>query len=103
MGIFDNDEKMIGTEIRGIPIQSSEKLARFVSDNAVDIAVLTVPNAAVVDVADTLVKSGIRGILNFSYTELDLPKSVFVENVHLSDSLMALAYRIKQIEEQTEE
>ena len=34
-----------------------------------------------------------------SLVSLDLPDSVVVENVHLSDSLMTLSYRLKQLEE----
>ena len=38
---------------------------------------------------------GIRTIWNFAHVDLDLSdKSVVVENVHLSDSLMQLSYNI---------
>ena len=38
---------------------------------------------------------GIRAIWNFAHVDLDLSdKSVVVENVHLSDSLMQLSYNI---------
>ena len=96
VGIFDTDPAVIGKTIRGISIMDAKSIPDFVGKNNVDIAVLTVPNSAVNDTADVLIKSGIRGILNFSYTELDVPENVAVENVHLSDALMTLAYRIKK-------
>ena len=96
VGIFDTDPAVIGKTIRGISIMDAKSIPDFVGKNNVDIAVLTVPNSAVNDTADVLIKSGIRGILNFSYTELDVPENVAVENVHLSDTLMTLAYRIKK-------
>ncbi len=96
VGIFDTDPAVIGKTIRGISIMDAKSIPDFVGKNNVDIAVLTVPNSAVNDTAEILIKSGIRGILNFSYTELDVPETVAVENVHLSDSLMTLAYRIKK-------
>ena len=96
VGIFDTDAAVIGKTIRGIRIMDSKDIQDFVRKNNVDIAVLTVPNSAVNDTAEMLIKSGIRGILNFSYTELDVPENVAVENVHLSDALMTLAYRIKK-------
>ncbi len=96
VGIFDNDNRIVGSSICDIKVMSSSEMADFVSKNKVDIAILTLPHAAVGDTADLLVKSGIKGILNFSYSELDVPDSVPVENVHLSDSLMTLAYRIKE-------
>ena len=46
-------------------------------------------------VADTLVEAGIKGIWNFSSVDLELPDNVCVENVHMSDSLHALAYYMK--------
>lgn len=96
VGIFDTDSSVIGKTIRGISIMDSKSIPEFVRENNVDIAVLTVPNSAVNDTAEMLIKSGIRGMLNFSYTELDVPENVAVENVHLSDALMTLAYRIKK-------
>ena len=96
VGIFDTDSSVIGKTIRGISIMDSKSIPEFVRKNNVDIAVLTVPNSAVNDTAEMLIKSGIRGMLNFSYTELDVPENVAVENVHLSDALMTLAYRIKK-------
>ena len=95
VGIFDNDAGKVGKEIRGISIRSVSELAGFVRENEVDIAILTVPNSAVHDVAKLLVENGVKGLLNFSYSELELPEHVAVENVHLSDPLMTLAYKIK--------
>ena len=95
VGIFDNDNRIVGSAINGIRVRSDSELESFVRENKVDIAILTLPRAAVHDMAKRLVSSGIRGILNFSYSELDVPESVPVENVHLSDMLMTLSYRIK--------
>jgi redox-sensing transcriptional repressor len=41
------------------------------------------------------VEAGIRAIWNFSHTDLEVPEDVMVENVHLSESLMKLSYRMK--------
>ena len=46
--------------------------------------------------ADVLVANGVKGIWNFAHTDLNLPKDVVVESVHLSDSLMKLSYNITQ-------
>lgn len=102
VGIFDNDKRVIGSSIRGIAVSPSEKLGDFVRENRVDIAILTVPSSAAHDMAKLLVESGIRGIVNFSYSELDAAESIPVENVHLSDTLMTMAYRIKEQAEKPE-
>ncbi len=95
VGIFDIDEKVIGTSVCGFEVMSSETMADFVRENKVDIAILALPSSAADETAGVLVKSGIRGIMNFSYCELNVPDTIPVENIHLSDPLMTLAYRIK--------
>ncbi|MGN0183022.1 MAG: redox-sensing transcriptional repressor Rex [Candidatus Ornithomonoglobus sp.] len=102
VGIFDNDKRVIGSSIRGIEVSPSNELSAFVRENKVDIAILTVPASAAHDMAKLLVESGIRGIVNFSYSELDVSTNVPVENVHLSDTLMTMAYRIKEQAEKSE-
>lgn len=94
IGIFDSDPDIAGREIGGLIVQHSDQMAAFVQREKPDIAILTVPKKAVNQVADELVKLGIKGLWNFSYAELQLPEGVAVENVHLSDSLMTLSYKI---------
>ncbi len=96
VGIFDVDPKVIGTVINGVEVMSSDTLEDFLGARRVDIGILTVPKAAVVETAERLVKCGVKGLMNFSYTELKFDKEVAVENVHLSDPLMTLSYKIKQ-------
>ena len=96
VGIFDNNEDVIGTVINGIEVMSVDKLEEFLGKNRVDIGILTVPKAAVMETAERLVKCGVKGLMNFAYTELNFDKDVAVENVHLSDTLMTLSYKIKQ-------
>lgn len=96
VGIFDNNENVIGTVVNGIEVMSVDNLEDFLTKNRVDIGILTVPKSAVVETAERLVKCGVKGLMNFSYTELTFDKDVAVENVHLSDPLMTLSYKIKQ-------
>jgi redox-sensing transcriptional repressor len=95
-GIFDRDKNIIGKVINGVTVSSDDILETFISENHIDIAILAVPKTAVQETADKLVRCGIKGLWNFSYAELKVDKSVAVENVHLTDSLMTLSYKIKQ-------
>ena len=63
-------------------------------DHAIDIAVLTIPKAEAVKIADELVSFGIKAIWNFAHVDLDVPEDTVVENVHLSESLMRLSYNL---------
>lgn len=49
--------------------------------------------------AEKVVELGIKGIWNFSPQDLKLSHDVVVENVHLSDGLAVLGYRLKEKEE----
>ena len=96
VGIFDIDKRIIGSTINAIRVRSTDDLENFVRNNRVDIGILTLPRAAVQETAELLADAGVKGLLNFSYMELRLPKNIAVSNVHLSDPLMFLSYEIKK-------
>ena len=90
-GVFDINEKLHG------------EMQEFVRENNIDIAVLTIPKEGAAAAAEKLVGMGIKAIWNFAHVDLDVPDSVQVENVHLSDSLIKLSYMINQYENELEE
>lgn len=95
-GIFDINPRLVGMSIRGIEIKNIDDMEEFVKSHQIDIAALTLPKAKAPQVASDLVKWGIKGIWNFAPTDLHLPDDVVVENVHLSDSLMKLSYKLSE-------
>lgn len=97
-GIFDQNPALYGKKIRNMEVRPMEEMESFVKQNEIDIAVLTIPKAGAVKVAERLVDNGIKGIWNFAHVDLNVPKEIQVENVHLSDSLMKLAYNINRYE-----
>lgn len=94
IGIFDNDPLKIGTYVNGMEIQDYADIKTFIKDNHPEMAILAVPKNAMNAVAEELISCGIQAFLNFSYTELLTSEKVIVENVHLSDSLMRLSYKL---------
>ncbi len=96
IGMFDVNPRLLGMTIRGVEVYDIDILEDFVKKNEVDIAMLTMPKANVKEMANNLANWGIRGLWNFSPLDLYLPSNVQVENVHLSHSLMTLAYKINQ-------
>lgn len=102
-GLFDNNPALYGRKIRDMEVRPMEELPAFVRENEIDIAVLTIPKTSAVAVAEQLVKDGIKAIWNFAHIDLNVPKEIQVENVHLSDSLMKLAYSINRYEQEREE
>jgi len=96
IGIFDISPERIGKVINGLEIMHMDKLDDFIRKNNVDIAILTIPSQNVSEVAERVAELGVKGIWNFSPQDLHLSCDVIVENVHLSDGLMVLGYRIKE-------
>lgn len=99
-GIFDVNEALIGKKIRGIEILPISKLPEFIKRERIEIAALTLPTEAAPKMADQLVSCGVKAIWNFAHTDLNVPKDVVVENVHLFDSLMRLSYNLSSYEKE---
>lgn len=97
-GIFDIRPELEGKDVRGIKIRMMDELKDFIESNNIDIGVLTIPKTQAVDVANLLVANGVKAIWNFAHIDLNLPDDIVVENVHLSESLMKLSYKITQKE-----
>ena len=97
VGVFDVNPKLIGMTIRGIEVYDADKMESFIKNNDIDIAILTIPKAQAKATAKKLVECGIKGIWNFSPMDLELPKSIAVENVHLTDGLMTLIYKTNAV------
>ena len=94
---FDVNSEIIGSNFNGITVFSMENLAEYLTNNKIDIAVLTVPKEVAKNVAQNLIDSGIGAIWNFTNVELTEPNSpILVENVHFSDSLLSLSYYITE-------
>ncbi|MBR3035739.1 MAG: redox-sensing transcriptional repressor Rex [Lachnospiraceae bacterium] len=94
--IFDIDPEKIGKTVQGITVRPLDELESYIGTHKVDIATITIPKEQAVKVAERLVKAGIKAIWNFAHTDLSVPNDVAVENVHLSESLMNLSYKIKE-------
>ena len=103
IGIFDVREELIGKVIRSVPVYDFENIVDFVEDNDVDIAVICTEGEHAQEVADRLSFAGIKGIWNFAPVDIEVPEYVSIENVHLSDSLYALAYHMNRDSKKFEE
>lgn len=102
IGLFDKDPEVIGKEINDVKIMDGDILEDYVRDNAVDIGIICVTRDNAQEVADALVRGGVKGIWNFAPIDLDVPDDIALESVHLSDSLHALSFMIKSKSEEEE-
>ena len=92
---FDNDTRKVGQTIGEMVIRHDDELEAYCSSNQVDTAILCIPKENVETVLDKLYSLGIRSFWNFSHYDITTRYSdTVVENVHLSDKLMTLCYRM---------
>lgn len=102
IGIFDNNPLIQGTSTANLPIMPMESLQTFCELHCPQVAVLCIPKDAAQQLADQLIALGINGFWNFSHFDLRINNpDVIVENVHLGDSLMTLAYCMHRNEVET--
>lgn len=95
-GIFDVNPKIIGMKIHEVQVMDIDKLEEFIYTENIDIAVICVPKENAQEVADRLNKTNIKGIWNFAPVDLKVRKDIVLEQVHLSDSLLTLSYKINE-------
>jgi len=96
VALFDNDPEIIGKTVGGVMVMDVAQLPVYLQENHADIAVLTVPGHIAGQIAGALENSNIKGIWNFSGSDLHLRGGIIVENVRLTDSLMTLSYMINE-------
>ena len=89
---FDNDPKLVGSTIAGKEIYDIKGVEAFIQENGIDVAIIATPRAYAQKICDLAVKGGVKGIWNFA--PIDVNANCHVENVHLSDGLRVLSYRL---------
>ncbi|MDE6005544.1 MAG: redox-sensing transcriptional repressor Rex [Oscillospiraceae bacterium] len=100
IAVFDDNPLIQGTSTAGLTIMPMESLESFCKQHNPQGAVLCIPKYAAQQLADRLINLGISGFWNFSHFDLKINNpDVIVENVHLGDSLMTLAYGMHRKEQ----
>lgn len=95
-GMFDVNPKLVGNSVNDIKIMDFDQIHDFVIENKIDVGIICTPKANAQSVADKLVAAGVKGIWNFAPMDLDVPKGIALEDVHLSDSLHSLSYEMNK-------
>lgn len=95
---FDNDPAKIGTRVGSVVVRSSADLAAVLRGAEAEIGVLAVPAEAVVAAFESLVRAGIRAVLNFAPATLPPRPGCRVKNVDLRIQLEELAFYLARPE-----
>jgi redox-sensing transcriptional repressor len=93
---FDTDPHLFGTSVEGCPVHSVADMERVVADKGIRIAILAVPPEMGQDVADILVKAGVRSFVDFTGIPLRVPDEVFVDHMDITSALESAAFFARQ-------
>ena len=89
---FDNDPRKYHRVIQGCRVYPIENLSEVVAELGITVGIIAVPANDAQQVADTLVREGIKGILNFAPVRIRVPSNVHVEDIDMTMSLEKVAY-----------
>jgi len=77
-----------------IPVYSMNRLKEIIDRFKVKVAILAVPEISAQEVADELIRNGIKGIMNFAPVLLKVSPDVVLNNVNLCDELESVIYYV---------
>ncbi len=92
--VFDDDPEKIGRSSEGIVVAPVSALERILKERRIDIVIIAVPASAAQGVVDRVVAVGIRAILNFAPTKLDVPGGTALKNVNMSVEMEGLSFAL---------
>ena len=90
--VFDNDPQKIGQKAGEFEILDVALLPEKIKQNKIKIAMLTVPASSAQEVADQLVKAGIKALLNYAPISLNVPRGVRVQYIDPVTHLQRMTY-----------
>jgi redox-sensing transcriptional repressor len=92
--LFDNDQRKIGSNHKGIIINDVTNLKQMLGDQEIQIVIITVPASAAQKVCDDVVEAGVHAILNFAPVSLKVPDEVVLLNENMSIELEHLSFSL---------
>ena len=95
VAVFDNNPGKIGKKYSGVTCYNIDDLDEIVKKEDIRIGIMTVPAEQSPFIAEKLVKSGIKGILNFTPKPVNVPKDIYLEEYDMITSLEKIAFFVK--------
>ncbi|PLX17247.1 MAG: redox-sensing transcriptional repressor Rex [Marinilabiliales bacterium] len=96
---FDTDPDKANRVISGVKCYPMSDLSKIIKEQNISIGILTVPPEDAAAVSESLIMAGIKGILNYTSTSLNVSPNVYLEEYDMITSLEKVAYFVKQIQE----
>jgi redox-sensing transcriptional repressor len=92
---FDVDDNKVNRVISGVKCYHIRDLKSVIEVNSISIAIISSPPDTAASIAEMLVLAGIKGILNFTTTPINVPSNVFLEEYDMITSIEKVAYFVK--------
>ncbi|WP_042454597.1 redox-sensing transcriptional repressor Rex [Neobacillus dielmonensis] len=92
---FDVSPEKIGTSIGDVPVYSMDELENYLVEENIPVVILTVPAPVAQQITDRIVKTSVKGILNFTPARLNVPPAIRVHHIDLAVELQSLVYFLK--------
>jgi redox-sensing transcriptional repressor len=90
--VFDNSPAKIGTKVGPFTVQDSADIEQVIRQAGLQIAMIATPGAEAQAVAESLVKAGVRAILNYAPISLSVPEDVQVQYIDPVIHLQRMTY-----------
>jgi redox-sensing transcriptional repressor len=90
--LLDVDPTRVGIPVADLRVRHLDELPEIVRTEGVAIGVIATPAVVAQEVADRMVRAGIRSILNFAPAMLTVPEGVTIRKVDLATELQILSY-----------
>ena len=90
--IYDNDQRKIGSNHKGIIISDINDLATEIKKKKLEMVVIAVPASAAQKACDMAVSAGIKAILNFAPINLKVPKDVILRTENMAMEIEYLSF-----------
>lgn len=94
--IFDTDPEKANRVISGVKCYPMTDLNKIIKEQNITIGILTVPPEDASAVAESLIMAGIKGILNYTSTSLNVSPNVHLEEYDMITSIEKVAYFVKE-------
>lgn len=93
--IFDNDPKKVGKKANGTFVQDMSKLTSVIATYNIKMAIIAVPASTAQEVANQLIKSGVKAILSYAPITLSVPDEVKVQYIDPVVHLQKMTYYLE--------
>ena len=90
--IFDNDPSKVGTQVGKFTVKDIKTIKNSVREAGIKVATIATPSQTAQEVAEELVSSGVRAILNYAPINLNVPEDVKVQYIDPVIHLQRMTY-----------